>query len=617
MATPHVTGVAALLAAQDSTRNWKTIRNLILSSGDKLPSLASTVSQSRLNALNALTCTGRTLAVPMLPSAANVLASVGQPLTVSELNINCGSPAGSPSVSVAPGGGTVTLLDDGNAPDQDSGDGLYTGQWTPSSAGLYTLTYPAGQTVTVAADPYSYTSTGFQYRTFTGTSLKLIDYSYAYIDSPFTISFGGGAYEGVYASDNGYLTFDSGLPQTGKALPYQYANTIIAPFWDDLIPTATGNVFWTVNGTAPNRELVIEWRNMGHAGCATDGSQAVTFEVVLFENTTDILFNYLKTSFGGTCTANDYGAAASIGVQANSTVAKQYSLQKASLADNTALTWKATLPQNQVPSITAVSPNSWQADVFDMFVDVTGKNFGSNPVLLVNGSPRTTYPISSSELFAIIRASDVASAGTTLQLSVFNGAPGGGPSNTVPFAVSTDDFALYSSSAASVQAGQSAQVTISVYSNLVFYDGVSLSCSGLPANASCKFDPARILPGGYSIVTISTKGSTTSTLKKSATRNGRMMAMLMLPLGGVLLIAIPRSRWNRRARFLLLLCAFAIPNLSCGGGGSGTSSPSSTSIQSGQSSSSTGTPTGNYAVTITGASGSIAHSITVPLTVTH
>ncbi len=615
MATPHVTGVAALLAAQDSTRNWKTIRNLILSSGDKLPSLTSTVTQSRLNALTALTCTSRTLAVPMLPSAANVLASVGQPLTVSELNINCGNPAGSPSVTVAPGGGTVALLDNGSAPDQDAGDGIYTGQWTPSSAGLYTLTYPVGQTVTVAADPYSYTSTGFQYRSFSGTSLKLIDYSYAYIDSPFPLSFGGGAYEGVYAFDNGYLSFDSELPQMGNALPYQYASTVIAPFWDDLIPTSTGNVFWTVNGTAPNRELVIEWRNMGHAGCATDGSQSVTFEIVLFENTTDILFNYLKTAFGGTCSANDYGALASIGVQANSTVAKQYSFQKVSLADNTALTWKATLPQNLAPSITAISPTSWEADVFDVFLDVTGKNFGNSPVLLVNGSPRTTYPVSSGELFAIIRASDVASAGTSLQLSVFNGAPGGGPSNTIPFAVTTDDFSLYAGSSASVQAGQSAQVTISVYSNLVFYDGVSLSCSGLPANAACKFDPARILSGSYSILTITTTGATTSNLKKSPMRDGRMWAMVMLPLGGVFLIAIPRSTWNRRARVLFLMCAFLMLNLSCGGGGSNHAGTTSTSTP-GPSSSSNGTPTGSYAITITGTSGSISHSMTVPLVVT-
>src|SRR5262249_14622039 len=34
MATPHVSGVAALLKAQDGTRDWRAIRNLILAGGD-------------------------------------------------------------------------------------------------------------------------------------------------------------------------------------------------------------------------------------------------------------------------------------------------------------------------------------------------------------------------------------------------------------------------------------------------------------------------------------------------------------------------------------------------------------------------------------------------------
>src|SRR2546426_954281 len=41
MATPHVTGVAALLKAQDPTRDWRAIKNLILTGGDTLPSLAN------------------------------------------------------------------------------------------------------------------------------------------------------------------------------------------------------------------------------------------------------------------------------------------------------------------------------------------------------------------------------------------------------------------------------------------------------------------------------------------------------------------------------------------------------------------------------------------------
>jgi hypothetical protein len=65
------------------------------------------------------------------------------------LNINCASPNGSVSVSVSPGGQTVTLLDDGLGSDQAAGDGIYSGQWTPSATGKYTLTFPGNDKITV------------------------------------------------------------------------------------------------------------------------------------------------------------------------------------------------------------------------------------------------------------------------------------------------------------------------------------------------------------------------------------------------------------------------------------------------------------------------------------
>src|SRR5262249_23630645 len=91
------------------------------------------------------------------------------------LNINCENPNGSVSVSVSPGGQTVTLLDDGLGSDQAAGDGIYSGQWTASSPGTFTLTFPGGDTVPVivgllnsitpnpvdlASPPASFTITG-------------------------------------------------------------------------------------------------------------------------------------------------------------------------------------------------------------------------------------------------------------------------------------------------------------------------------------------------------------------------------------------------------------------------------------------------------------------------
>lgn len=624
MATPHVTGVAALLKAQDSTRDFKAIRNLILAGGDVLPNVASSITHSRLNAFNSVTCQNRTVSAPLQPQASPLLTNSGKPLAVSMLNINCGAPAGAPVVTVNPTAQTISFHDDGVAPDQDANDGIYSGQWTPAQTGLFSLSFPGGQQIQVAADPYSSASANFQYRTFTGTNLKLTDDSFAYIQPPFPISFAGGAYAEIIVSDNGYVSLDSIVPPASAALPYTYANTLIAPFWDNLVPTAAGNVYWTVNGTAPNRELVIEWRNMSHTGCKTDGSETVTLEAVLFENTTDVLFNYLNTVFGGTCTASNNGATASAGVQATTNVAQQLSFHTPNLNGNTAVNWKSTLPSNVVPTLTKANPDHWVTDIFDLFVELAGTHFSYNSVVLVNGVPALTYVFSPTDLYFDLPPSDLTTAGTTLQLAVFNGSPGGGPSQPIAFPVKTADFSLYmANSAISVKAGQSASTNVFAYPNPAFQDGVSLACSGLPANLTCSFNPGRILTDSYAVVTFTAKPLSSASTSLSASLS------LCLPVVGLLWIGIaswaPR-RHSRRIRSLASLVVIGLL-LGCGGGGgqpSGTSSnapapaggSSGTGGSSGSGGSSASSGTGTYSVTITGTSGSIQHSVPITVTVT-
>jgi hypothetical protein len=51
------------------------------------------------------------------------------------------------TVTVNPGGQAVTLLDNGLGADQAAGDGVYSGQWIPSSSGIFTLTFPGSDVV--------------------------------------------------------------------------------------------------------------------------------------------------------------------------------------------------------------------------------------------------------------------------------------------------------------------------------------------------------------------------------------------------------------------------------------------------------------------------------------
>ena len=95
-----------------------------------------------------------------------------------------------------------------------------------------------------------------------------------------------------------------------------------------------------MTGTAPNRELVVEWRNMERSDvfCALfDGY--VTFQVVFFEGSSDILFNYPDTTFGGDCPDLDARRVGDRGRPGHAGRRDRVRLQRAALADGTSLLW--------------------------------------------------------------------------------------------------------------------------------------------------------------------------------------------------------------------------------------------------------------------------------------
>ncbi len=122
MATPHVTGLAALLKSQDMTRDWRAIRNLVLSGGDNTSAMNGiTITGKRINAYGSLTCTNSPVFSALLvPSS----FATGTPVTLSALSINCASPVG-PVTVTSSAGETITLNDDGVAPDLAAGDGIF------------------------------------------------------------------------------------------------------------------------------------------------------------------------------------------------------------------------------------------------------------------------------------------------------------------------------------------------------------------------------------------------------------------------------------------------------------------------------------------------------------
>lgn len=194
---------------------------------------------------------------------------------------------------------------------------------------------------------YASQSTTYSPRTITGTNLDLFYYGSALITSPFAIQYGGGSYTNLYVGAGGTISFSGYFSnEYNDVIPTTQTATLVAPFWANLYPFGTGNnnnVFWQVNGTAPNRELVIEWRNVPYC-CSPDATHTIRFQVVFFEGSSNILFIYGDTVFGGQYSGNDNGATATVGVQVASGQGTQFSYNTAALASKTALLWFPNMP---------------------------------------------------------------------------------------------------------------------------------------------------------------------------------------------------------------------------------------------------------------------------------
>ncbi|MDY7225374.1 S8 family serine peptidase [Hyalangium rubrum] len=364
MATPHVSGLVALLKAQDPSRDWRQLKNLVLAGGVTGTAYTTkTLTGKRLRAADtdgkgSMTCNNQIFATRARPIADTVSVGVYDPVQLVAYNVNCANPVGTTTVTVAPSGETVTLTDSGQYGDEVAGDGMYTGYFEPGTAGSHTLTFPGGDTLVVnAVQSYVKSSVPYVWREITGTSLAQTDDTVSTITSPFPIPFAGGAgLTALRVGMNGFVNFDaSASPSwTNAALPQAASQTLAAIHWDDLYPgtnATTENVFWAVTGTAPTRELVIEWRNVHHRDTRT-GTNPLRFQMVFFEGSPNILYNYQDVEVGSA--SLDKGASATVGVQVGSSAAVQHSYNTPSLANNTAYLWSMTA-SSQAPVVTAIA----------------------------------------------------------------------------------------------------------------------------------------------------------------------------------------------------------------------------------------------------------------------
>lgn len=361
MATPHVTGAAALCASMDPSLSGAAIRDAIIRSAAPTASLAGrTVTGGRLD-LVGMMARCATATVPVSGAPSGLTATATGPTTASLSWTDGATDETAYQVERAPlaGGVCGTYAQVATLPANST---AYSAGGLTAATG-YCFRVRAGNgfgggsfsayseeaQVTTAAPPPPFVCSGTAYAwidaTAGGTSYALTDDSSATVTLPFAFSLYGVPFTTASISSNGFLRLGSGVATafTNAGIPNAAdPNNMIAAWWDDLNPALGGSVWSRTVGTAPNRQFVASWNGVPHVAAATTG---VSFQIVLDEATGDVTMQYLDTRTGST--VSDRGVGATTGIEGgNGTDGTQVSLNLAARDDLTAIrcTTGATAP---------------------------------------------------------------------------------------------------------------------------------------------------------------------------------------------------------------------------------------------------------------------------------
>jgi Subtilase family len=366
MATPFVTGLVGLIKSSDPHANWSQIKNRIISSGKSLKNLQGITLTGKLvrayddQKSGALNCENQILTAHISPSSNATSFEIGTKVMLSAININCGESLGSIN-AVIDNKEKFVLPDDGTKSDLVAYDGLATREWIPSILGTFQFRFSETDVALINIyDPsnwkkYSHPSTPeFKYRTISGIQLQTSDESVSILNSPFAFPFAGGKASQfiLYIGSNGTISLTDGLLANFYNLPFPEGRwtTLIAPYWDDLTPienNTNSGIFYETLGEEPDRELVIEWRNMLQYRSTNNH---ITFQIIFFENSPDILFNYLDITSENIDHSD--GASATIGIQTKPNLHQLFSLNAANISSKRSLLFKPETTDNNSATFT-------------------------------------------------------------------------------------------------------------------------------------------------------------------------------------------------------------------------------------------------------------------------
>lgn len=167
---------------------------------------------------------------------------------------------------------------------------------------------------------------------------------------PFSFIFYGTAYNTVWVSTNGWLSFGADPGTDGPsntAIPNASTpNSAVYAFWDDLnlVSADSANIMYQFLGTSPYRVCVITWKDARINGAIQPGVlqplNTITFQIVLSENGL-IGIQYKDCAVGDT--VYNWGRSATIGIENSTGTAGLQYLFNGSLTGNLVSNERAVL----------------------------------------------------------------------------------------------------------------------------------------------------------------------------------------------------------------------------------------------------------------------------------
>lgn len=146
MATPHVSGLVAIIYSYYTGLSYKQAKNLVMSGGDILDSVKEkTISGRRIKGADtdgtgSITCENQSIISRIEPINKAYSLKLNESIFLSAKYINCADNGGDLTVYNNEDE-KITLTDVGGNGDAEPGDGIYSLTWKPSKAGVYELDF--------------------------------------------------------------------------------------------------------------------------------------------------------------------------------------------------------------------------------------------------------------------------------------------------------------------------------------------------------------------------------------------------------------------------------------------------------------------------------------------